>query len=355
MLKTKKLWISLLIAVMTFTTLFAGCSTDTGKDTSTGTRTITDMAGTDVELPETINSVADFWHANNQTVLTLGGADKLVATTTNIKKMPWFAKVYPRINDVPALISGNGNDIQMEELLNLNPDIVLSSSKDQVQNVRDAGLKAFYVSFTDFDGLKECTRLTGQVLGKDEEEKAEKYIEYLDKNIKLVEDHLKDVPQESRPKILHLVNGTDLTKVDGTNTIIDEWMKLGGGQNALTQEGNQINVTMEEIVNANPDIIIVGSSDSDKGVATINTDPAWASINAVKNGKVLQNPQGTFPWDRYSSEEALQVLWIAKNLYPDKFQDVDVVAETQKFYKDFLNYDLSKEDAELILAAKNPS
>ncbi|MEG2717773.1 MAG: ABC transporter substrate-binding protein, partial [Eubacterium sp.] len=68
---------------------------------------------------------------------------------------------------------------------------------------------------------------------------------------------------------------------------------------------------------------------------------------------VYRNPQGIFQWDRFGSESALQVLWVAKTLYPDKFTDIDMKKETISFYKEYLNYDLSDEYADAILAGKN--
>lgn len=43
--------------------------------------TITDMAGTIVTLPPEINRIISLWHANNQVILMLGAADKLIGTT----------------------------------------------------------------------------------------------------------------------------------------------------------------------------------------------------------------------------------------------------------------------------------
>ena len=69
-------------------------------------RTVRDINNQSVELPQQVNRIADLWPANNQVVLMLGGADKLVATTEATRNLPWFAKVYPRIKNVPALSNG---------------------------------------------------------------------------------------------------------------------------------------------------------------------------------------------------------------------------------------------------------
>lgn len=86
---------------------------------------ITDVEGNKVELPDNVQRVADLWHANNQIVLLLGGANKLVGTTTAIAANPWYSEVYPNIKNVPVLT--NGETIQTEELLSHKPDAVLLS------------------------------------------------------------------------------------------------------------------------------------------------------------------------------------------------------------------------------------
>ena len=68
----------------------------------------------------------------------------------------------------------------------------------------------------------------------------------------------------------------------------------------------------------------------------IKGDPAWQSISAVKNNRIYANPTGTFPWDRYSAEEALQILWAAQLFHPEQFKDLNMVEKTQAFYKKIL-------------------
>lgn len=91
---------------------------------------ITDADGNQVDIPDRVERVADLWHANNQIVLLLGGADKLVATTT-ISANPWYKEVYPRIKEVPVLT--NGETIQIEELLAQKTDAVLLSKKSMLK------------------------------------------------------------------------------------------------------------------------------------------------------------------------------------------------------------------------------
>lgn len=315
---------------------------------------ITDVDGNKVEIPDRVERIADLWHANNQIVLLLGGADKLVATTTAINANPWYGAVYPKIKDVPVLT--NGEAIQVEELLAQKPDVVLLSQKAMLNEVNQAGLKGVRVSFQDFDGLKKTVRITADVLGDKAPEVAEQYIQELEGNISFVESRLKDVDEAKKPSVLHITSGGDLLKIDGGKSMIGEWIRLAGGKNALPDEENMVTVTMETILQANPDVIIIGSSGNkaQAAIEKIKTDPVWQSVSAVKNNRIYANPTGTFPWDRYSAEEALQILWAAQLFHPEQFKDVNMVEKTQAFYQKYYNYRLSKENAEQILKGLNP-
>lgn len=328
------------------------CLSVTLASASVMARTVTDINGKPIDIPDNVQRIVNLWPANNQIVLMLGGANKLVGTVDTIKNNPWFAKVSPRISQVPVLT--NGQTVQLEELLAAKPDVVLASSAAMIQEAERAGVKGVHVSFQDFEGLKRTVRITAEVIGDQAPQIAEEYIKELDSNLQFVKERLKDIKDEQRPVVLHIFNGSNLYKIDGGKSIIGEWMAKTGARNAFPEQANVVEVNAEEIVKANPDIIIVGSSGAVKGVEQIKNDPLWANISAVKNGKVFSNPLGTFSWDRYSGEEALQLLWAAKLFYPERFADVDMVKKTQAFYKKYYNYDLSTENAKRILLGLEP-
>ena len=253
------------------------------------------------------------------------------------------------------LVVGTGaGEVNYEEALKLQPDVVFASDKDVTETARKQGLATVNVAFQDYDGLREDIRITAEVLGADAQEIAKEWQDYLDANIKLVEDRMKDIKEEDRVKVLHIASSDSFTKVDGRKCIVDEWIKLAGGVNALEKEGNLIEVTMEEIVAADPEVIIMGVGAA-SAVEALKADEAWSGITAVKNGAVYANPNGVFSWDRYSGEEALQVLWAAKKFNPDKFSDIDIEKETKDFYMQYYGYQLTDDECSRILNGENPA
>ena len=110
-------------------------------------------------------------------------------------------------------------------------------------------------------------------------------------------------------------------------------------------------VSMEQIAAWNPDVIIVGTAPNEASRRAILSDPRWSQIKAVKTGRVFVNPSGVYLWDRHSAEAALQVLWAAKTLHPNRFPDLDLRKETKAFYAKFFNHPLTDAEYDAIMRA----
>jgi iron complex transport system substrate-binding protein len=319
-------------------------------------RHLTDIAGRTVAIPSTVSRVADPWHANNGMVLMMGAADKIVATTLQAKKQPWFRKLFPRIERVPAAFDESG-DVNIETLISTRPDVVLMAYGGTLPKwlpVADTyGIPVFMMPNTSLADLKTTARMTGDVLGRGESARAADWIRYFDDNIRRVTAVTSTIPRSERPKVLHTATGTILT-IDGVKTVIDDWITVAGGINAASVVSNARPVTMEQIAAWDPDVIIVGTAPNEANRRAILSDPRWSHIKAVRSGRVYVNPTGVYLWDRHSAEAALQVLWAAKTLHPDRFNDLDIRKEAQAFYARFFNHTLTDAEYETIVRATAP-
>ncbi|EJP75587.1 ABC transporter substrate-binding protein [Campylobacter sp. FOBRC14] len=316
-------------------------------------KSITDISGEVVEIPAQINSIAALWDANNQVIFILGGEAKIVTTTDVVKQNPWFVQIYPHIKDIPA--TWNKNSIQIEEIIKLNPDVVIIPNKGFADTIRKQGLKVIRPVFSSYDGFKQSVRITADIIGDDAPKRAEEFITYFDANVKRVTDRMSKFKENERVRVLHIVSGANITRVDGSKTIMDEWIRAAGGKNVIEKTGNLLNITLEEIMAADPDVIIIGSEKSEYWVNKFYENPTLSGLKAVKNRRVYANPMGVFKWDRHGAEGALQILWAGKILHPELFTDIDMRAETKAFYKRFFRYDLSDAEFEYMSKGLSPS
>lgn len=321
------------------------------------TRQITDAAGRVVTLPARVTRVADPWHANNATVLMLGGADKLVATTVQAQRQPWLQRLYPRIAAVPAAFDASG-DVNLETLIGARPDVILmawdgGALPKWADAVTARGIPFVLMPNTSLAGLQTTVKLTGEVLGSEEARVASDFNAFFAANIRRVLAKTANLPAASRPRVLHTATA-GIVAIDGRDTVIDDWIRIAGGVNAADVAGNGRPVTLEQIVAWNPDVIIVGSAPNPANRQAILDDPRWRQIEAVKRGRVYANPSGAYLWDRHSAEAALQVLWAAKTLHPALFADVDIGRETRAFYARFFHRRLTDAELRSILDATPP-
>jgi iron complex transport system substrate-binding protein len=320
------------------------------------TRQITDAAGRVVTIPLKVNRVADPWPANNAMVLMLGGADKLVATSLQARKQPWLRRLYPRIDRVPAAFDVAGG-VNVETLIGAQPEVILMAYGGSLPRWLDA-VDAYHVPVImmpndSLEGLKTTVRMTGEVLGERESRVAAEYIGYFEGNIRKVTQVTSKLQPSERPKVLHTATPGILV-VDGRQSVIDDWINVAGGVNAADVVGLGRPVTMEQVAAWNPDVIIVGTAPNQQNRQAILDDPRWRQIKAVREGKVFANPSGAYLWDRHSAEAALQVLWAAKLLHPERFPDLNVGLETKRFYAKFFHHALSDPELASILNATAP-
>ncbi len=338
---------------MAITAAFAQTKTPNATPTS---RQITDAAGRVVTIPSKVHRVADPWPANNAMVLMLGGADKLVATSEQARRQPWFRKLYPRMEFVPAAFNVAG-DVNIETLIGAQPDVVLMAYGGTLPKWVGA-VDAYRVPVVTMPNssladLKTTARMTGEILGDRESQVAAEYVRYFDDNIRRVTEVTNKIPKNQRLKVLHTASAGILT-VDGRKTVIDDWINLAGGINAADVVGMGRPVTLEQVVAWNPDVIIVGTAPNQASRQLIIDDPRWRQIKAVKEGQVFVNPSGAYLWDRHGAEAALQVLWAAKLLHPALFPDLDLKKETRWFYERFFHYALTDADFASIMNATAP-
>lgn len=350
-----------LIACLGAVMVLAGCTSNDDawqEGTYQEQRMIVDMTGKQVRLPPKVNRIADAWPAHNDILCMLGEGDKIVATI-GFAKRPWMIKINPQIKQAATVF--DMSSVNIEALLKTKPDIVFMTLTDKnAAQVAGLGIPAVQMYFHDFATLKDCVRMTGAILGEEGMRRAEKYVTYLDGKLGKITDITATIPREEKPKVLHITTLMPLA-VDGRNTIMNEWIEVAGGINVADVNGNSQEVSMEKIIKWNPDIIIVGNAagvinknGGKSSIEEILRDEIWQKVDAVKNGKIFINPEGVFLWDRYGTEEALQIQWAAKLLHPDKFADVDMVRETRHYYRIFYNYDLSEAEAKAILAGQAP-
>lgn len=309
------------------------------------TRLVKDMAGDETRLPAHVARVATVGPVPvlNSLVFTVGAGHMLInGLPTNLRRSLTYQTIFaPQIARLPAL-QGADQTSNLEALLGTEPDVVLTMDRAGAENMRRAGVPALYIAWRKPDDVKAAVRLLGELFER--QDYAERYVAYFDATLARVATTLGRAAA-SRPRVLYF-NPTTLTQ---PHLVAEWWIRAAGGD-SVTDDGRAVesrSFTQEQLLSWNPDILIVSGH---REVEKVTHDPRFAALKAVREGRILVAPCGAHSWGNRTAEQPLTVLWAAKQFHPRLFADINLVAETRRFYRDFFGAEASEAVVEEILA-----
>lgn len=245
--------------------------------------------------------------------------------------------------------------INIEEIIKLEADlaIIWSSQEDDLIKLEQMNIPTVTLSdggSSNIDEMSKNIRILGQVLGKSDQ--AESFI----KEIADAEAYFKDkenlIAEEDRPKVLYLRDKA--LKAAVGNSFNGRMIYLTGGVNvAKDVAGSWVELSMEQILSWNPEVIFLSHFDKFMPEDLYNNSIAgqdWSQVNAVKNKQVYKTPIGIYRWDAPSSETSLFLKWMGQTLQPEIFNDFDMEEEISNFYQKYYSWKLSDKDFDLIFS-----
>ncbi len=312
---------------------------------------IEDSAGKTVQVPEQINKIAITCYGGaTHELVVLNGKDKIAAQPT-VKRFPQLMKMYPEFIDSPEV--GSFDNINIEEILKIQPDIVIASMGSPKGNkvIEDAGIPVVQIltGLGDIEKEKKEFLMIGQLIHS--EDQAKSLVDYWNQELKMVDDRLSKIPAEKRIRVYYVLGS--ILHTNGSGQWGQHYITAAGGINVAEKLGMVRDIDIEQLIQWNPEVMILsGNEGKFVPIKDVKDNPQLQNIDAVKNNKLYLAPVGTFWWDRPSPESVLGIIWLAKTLYPDSFSDVDLNKETKYFYKTFYQYEVTDED---ISAFLNPT
>lgn len=306
--------------------------------------------------------IIDEWYAHLSVDLMLGG--KVGAAAIYQDRVPWLFYFYPSLKNLPRVPVGGFN---IEKLISMNPKYVIlpSAYKYQAEILENANVPAVVLNFKDFAGLLRCVdqsaKMENTSLALERASAYRKFVTDIVGNDVLKQEEtprpkgfswknfFRSDAVSNRPRILHISSLSPL-QADGTGTIIDEWIRLAGGQNAFSAKGNNHAMTWEQVFASNPDMIILAEGAGEWG----RVPQAAAFLPAVKAGHLYRNPTGIFLWDRYGVELPLQLLWAREIIAGKSPNSKELKEKMRVFYKNFFNLDVPNSILEQILKGEHP-
>ncbi|MCH5583365.1 ABC transporter substrate-binding protein [Shimazuella sp. AN120528] len=261
--------------------------------------TLKDQAGNDVTISKIPERIVSLVPSDTEILFAIGAGKKVVGVTTN-DDYPKEVKNLPKVGDMT---------INAEKVVALKPDIIFASAlngKETIDKLKKLGLTVFVLDANSIKGVYQSIDLAGQItnqlhqsdqlIGNMEAEKLQVFREVA----KAKKDRPVKVWLESDPSLY----------TAGKGTLLNELVTIAGGDNVAKNLNGWPQVSSEQVVTWNPDVIVSMYGDT----STIRNRAGWNTINAVKEKKITAIDPDIVSRPGPRIIEALHQL--AKTFYP---------------------------------------
>ena len=316
-------------------------------------RTITTATGENVTIYKPLERIVVLNTDVAEAVRVLGADDRIVGISDTIAKRTDY---FPMISKKP--IVGGWKEIDPEAVLQLEPDAVFAygtwPGPEYIEDKLPPTITVIRLDFFKPEELREGMETFGYLLG--EESNANKYLEWHDKYVGVVEDKVSEIPEDEKPKVFldkSNVDSISERKTYSEGTGIHQLCEFAGGNNiALTAElvGPYSTIDTEEILEQDSDVIVGLSrsggykTDDESGMEEeykrIIELPGFGNITAVEDERVyLMDGSISF-----GSVYPVGLAYMAKWFYPEEFEDLDPQAIHQEYVDKFcgIDFDVTK-------------
>jgi ABC-type Fe3+-hydroxamate transport system substrate-binding protein len=240
-------------------------------------RQVTDQTGRRITIPDHPHRLVSLAPSITETLYALGLGNELVGDT-NYCDYPPQARLKPHVG---ALLNPN-----LEEIVALKPDLVLGQAEanrlETAAQLQRLGIPLYGLTAHSVDDTLRSIEDLGSVLGCQAEAGA--LVGRLRARIARVERRVAGLP---RPKVLFVVWYRPLITA-GPHTFISDVIRRAGGISVADDlHGEWPRLSLEEILNRDPDVILFPRTNAiSPSPAQFRQLPGWKDCRAVREGRL---------------------------------------------------------------------
>ncbi|MCA9875447.1 MAG: ABC transporter substrate-binding protein [Anaerolineales bacterium] len=275
---------------------------------------LTDALGNTVELAGPAQRIVSLAPSNTEILFAIGAENQVVGRDS--------VSDYPEAALAVADIGGGFGELAVETILSLNPDLVLAADitpPEQIKALTDVGLTVYALpNPTDLPGMFANLQTVARLTGREAETAA--LVADLESRVTAVTEAVASVTAE--PLVFYEIDGTDPNApwTTGPGTFVDTLINMSGGRNVgAVLDGPWAQLSIEELLSQNPDIILLG--DYTWGGVTpedVAARESWNGLTAVQTGAVHTFDDNTVSRPGPRLVDGLEAM--ARELHPELFQ-----------------------------------
>lgn len=280
---------------------------------ASGNLTFTDGLGREVTLNGPAQRIVSLAPSNTEILFAVGAGSQVVGRDE-------FAD-YPEEARSIASIGGSFGEYSSEAIVALEPDLVLAAEinpPELVKQLEDLGLTVYYLKNPlTLEEMYANLEIVGQLTGHD----VTNLVDSLKARVAAVDEKIALI--SSRPTVFYEIDASDASKpyTYGPGTFGDLLITRAGGANLATAAGitdPYPQISLEQIVAANPAMIILGDSIWGITPEAVQARAGWENIAAVQSGQVFPFDDNLVSRPGPRLVDGLEQL--AKLLHPGSFE-----------------------------------
>lgn len=278
-------------------------------------------AGRD-EFPKKIISTIP---SNTEILYDLGLKDKVIAVTSHCAKTCDTSE--------KSIIGGWSEPGIAERIEELKPDLVLAFGGLQsplAKEMAKKGIPTFVFFPKTVDETLEQIIQVGKITGSAQAARA--IVRSNRDKLREIEEKLKDIPPEKRVKCLRLMS-TQAMVIGGASFQSDIIKKAGGINISGDIEDDYPIVTLEDVKEKDPDIIVFNRDNEEEAVEWFLRQEGWRDLRAAREGSFASISCDYICHPNTRIAETVAML--AKRFYPERFPLMltDATNRTMEFSK----------------------
>ncbi|MGH0052400.1 MAG: ABC transporter substrate-binding protein [Sphaerochaetaceae bacterium] len=267
----------------------------------------------------------------------------------------FFAFIRPGLDEKPRI----SQTASVEEIASYQSDLVLTKAthfESIAQKLDQLGIPNFTMNLESYDDWKNEITELGKVLQNTT--RAKEILNLYESRMAPIRETASTINEQEKKRVLLLQAST----ADNTysykiapNDWMQTWMVETIGAEAVWKDANKAangwsTVSFEQIAAWDPDIIILINyrSPTDQYIGSIYESQVWSSLRAVKERQVKASPNDMMNYIQPVASWILGLQWLAGEVYPEHYPELNMDEEVASFYRDFYNLNDEKELAVLV-------
>lgn len=316
-------------------------------------QSVTDGAGRTIAIPSRVERILPAGPPASILVYVL--APDLLAGWTRRPTPEEAAFLLPDIAARPEVgrITGRGNTANLELVLSARPDLIVDSGsvRRTFVELADRVQDQTRLPYALFDGRFGAVAGTFRALGRlvDRTQRAETLARWTEETLATLASRIATVPQDRRPRVYYARGPRGLETGLAGSINVETIEALGAINVARGGPGSGLaTVSPEQILAWDPEVIVTIDA---AFAAAVRSDPAWAGVRAVREGRIHLAPRLPFGWIDFppSVNRLAGLWWLGKIFYPSLVTE-DLRVQARDFHALFYHVTPSDGQIERVLA-----